>query len=431
MSRNRHSSVAVAVSVLAAGWTLTVFTTEAGLGGVGSTESGTFSPAKLVPIALMVCGVLALTGARRSVRQLSSTAILITGYLFWQLVCTLFSDQPILSIARVAQSAIPFAVTLIAVRRRVNPMWLTTGTLVACTAHVFLGFSGGKYVGFKGSQRLVGLLIANSFALAAAIVLVIAVGLWQSKVLPWPLRWVPLPLVGAGAYAIYQSVGRTASIAVPIAIFVGCVLFGGTPTRTVRAGNKRWALLLILLIGAVFATRQLGDLTSWFSTGNRSLSTLTGRTDVWDRVIILASDSPFVGYGPGAMRFGSERLNEVLGQYVLLGQAHNSLFEALLNSGVPGAVLWLAVMFSLLRQARQMIGQYRALAMSMAIMLLIFSITLANMSGFGIGWYALMATFMLVASDDPQPDAIAETRLIPGTDLRRSNYVPYPIVHRT
>ncbi|MCW2797049.1 O-antigen ligase family protein [Nocardioides sp.] len=388
----------IVLPLVATGWGTTVFTTEAGL-TVGQSAS-TFGPTKIAPLILLVGAtalLLANDRARHSVR-LPVAVYLFGAYLFWQLVCVGQSAHPTLSLLRVVQAAIPFGVVVVLAQRKVSPMWLVYPTLAACSAHVLYTLTAGTYVGFTGEQRLVGLLIANSFACAAGLVIVIALALWQGQLLPRRLRWLPLPLIGVATLAIDQSVGRTASIAVPSAIVIGCVFFGGTPGRSGVSSGRRLLLTLVVLFAGLYATSQAGQLVTWFSTGNQSLDTLTGRTVLWKLIGELVQRSPVFGYGPGSMRFGDPELRGTLGSLLDLGQAHNSYFEALINTGYPGAFLWLVSMFALVVRAWRIQTQFRPLVLSLVVVLSMFSITLGNMSGFGIGWYALMMTLGIACS---------------------------------
>lgn len=388
----------IVLPLVAVGWGATVFTTEAGL-TIGESAS-TFGPTKTVPLMLLVgaTGVLLLDDRDVAPMRLPVAVYAFAAYLFWQLVCVSQSAYFSMSLLRVAQAAIPFVVVVVLARRRISPMWLVYPTLVALMVHVVYTLTAGAYVGYTGEQRLVGLLIANSFACAAGLVIVMAVALWQAQLLPRGLRWLPLPLVGAATLAIDQSVGRTASVAVPSAIVVGCLFFGGTQRRAGVSSGRRVTLALGIFFAGLYATSNSGQLVTWFSTGNQSIDTLTGRTVLWGLIRELVDKEPVFGYGPGSMRFGDPALRSTLGNLLDLGQAHNSYFEALINTGYPGAFLWLLAMALLAVSAWRIRTRFRPLVVSLMVVLSMFSITLGNMSGFGIGWYALMLTLGLVCT---------------------------------
>ena len=109
-------------------------------------------------------------------------------------------------------------------------------------------------------------------------------------------------------------------------------------------------------------------------------------------------DRPIVGYGPGAMRFGVSSLRESLGGRIALAQSHNSFFEALLAGGLVGAALWLGMMAALVRHVMALQQRFRPVAAGALTLLIVSSVTLGNLAGFGIPWFALMAVIGIGSS---------------------------------
>jgi O-antigen ligase len=388
--------------LVTAGWGWTVFTTEAGLSAGEAASS--FSATKIVPIAILGLGLAMMLVSHPPLPNagVSTPAKWFLAYLAWQTLCVTSSPFPELSGPRVIQALLPLVVIIVMTRRGFSVLPLVGATVLACVAHVALALAGaGAYVGLTGEKRLIGLLIANSFAFAAAFAIVGAIGLWQGRMLPSVLRLLPIPVVLLAAYAIAQTVGRTASIAVPVALVVGTVFFGGSPRREGVSSTPRVFVLVAMLGGLLYASRRADALFSWFSTGNRSLDTLTGRVDLWGLILDAVSAKWLFGYGPGAMRFQSPELAPHLGPYLRLGQAHNSFMEALVNSGYIGALLWLSAMFALSIHAWRVRDRRRPLAITTLVLVAVSSLTIANASGFGIAWYVLMLVVGLTATAHP------------------------------
>lgn len=80
-----------------------------------------------------------------------------------------------------------------------------------------------------------------------------------------------------------------------------------------------------------------------------------------------------------------------------IGQAHNSLIEALISGGLPAAALWLAMMTALFVQVCRKRTRYRGLAVALFMVCLVESITIGQLAGFGMAWYLLLALLALTA----------------------------------
>lgn len=384
-----------------ASWSLVVFTAEIG-GSVGGA-----SVAKLAPLALMMMMTFVLylqDGTQRS--AVLPTCRVACWYVAWLAVCIPFAELPMESGIRVLQTALPLASACIVARSRYDGRWLIWATAVPCLGHVVAGLAAGSYVGPTDQLRLTGLVIANTYALAAAIGLTAVVAGWQARVLPSKSRWLVIPVLVVCLVGIERTVGRTAVIAVPFGLLVPVVLRGrrhlGSSDRSVRTRQLLPILAVFVAIG--FLLERVDDLRRWYTTGNVEVTTLTGRTVLWEQLVGLAAERPLFGYGPGAMRFGAPSLRSRLGEAIELSQAHNSLMEAMVNSGLIGALLWVGVMATTWRTALSSSSGDRAFLLPQVAMLSAYSLTLGNMSGFGIGWYALVAVMCALDDHRPRPE---------------------------
>lgn len=150
--------------------------------------------------------------------------------------------------------------------------------------------------------------------------------------------------------------------------------------------------MALLITALVLVPTQQKTLSQWFSQGDTSVGTLTGRTQLWSELFPHVLDSPLFGIGPGATRFQRE-LTVSTGSTV--GQSHNSLLEVLISGGLPAAALWIAMMTSLGGVASAVRDPYRSFAVAVWASAIVYSITLGQMAGFGMPWYLLLSLFAL------------------------------------
>ena len=392
-----------------AAWAFAVYTTEAGIGdehAVGGLPSlKVLSVGSLCLMALFFLSKKPITAGPRPAKW-------GVAYLIWLAACSTFSGQIVLSLLRVAQAAVPFTLAVAVSRRSRSGQILLIGATLGCAAQVTLTLLHPVYVGMAGSERLTGLLVANALGVACAACVCVGVGLWQGQVLPPGCRWLAAVTVAIGAYGIFAAIGRTAAIAAPLGIVVSFAVGHRKQTEAdlgTAMRRRRTILAVGLVVGVVLALNALPHLWGWFATGNRQISTLTGRTTLWRLLIESVLDRPLFGYGPGAMRFGSAALAHHIGDRIALGQAHNSFLEALVNGGIVGGFLWVGLMVSVLRHAFTLTGRWRPVAINVTVMLGVISITVSNVAGFGMAWFLLTAVLAL-------PNDVHDRRADGGSD---------------
>jgi exopolysaccharide production protein ExoQ len=82
-------------------------------------------------------------------------------------------------------------------------------------------------------------------------------------------------------------------------------------------------------------------------------STLTGRTEVWQAILVSIRHHPFLGYGFEAFWTGlkGESLNVIISSGWLVPEAHNGYLELCLALGIPGAIAFLIVVLTAFRHA--------------------------------------------------------------------------------
>lgn len=224
-------------------------------------------------------------------------------------------------------------------------------------------------------------------------------------------------LVGVTVYALYilvEAFSRQSLIAMAIATVVLAVALPGA-FRWVRAfvavgvAGGVIGLLGGDGIAALLGANELAD-----------LSTATGRTDIWARVLPFFPDFAGLGYGYAAL---NDARGPDLRVYFASGgeTAENAVLQVLLDIGVAGALVWVVMLlvgFSILLRAR---GESLVLTLPMVPVFLSSLLVASSLGDGGMQWWWFLA---LVA----EASAAATPRRRPAQpmDLGRLRH-PVPI----
>ncbi|SDH81959.1 O-antigen ligase family protein [Agrococcus jejuensis] len=186
---------------------------------------------------------------------------------------------------------------------------------------------GGRIQGLPGN--------ANLLAMLALVALVLACGLaLAGRLRAWP-AWIALPLV---TIALTRSATVLAALAAVVAVALVLVAWRG-----LRAHRRA---LVVGIAGAAVAgalTLVLARDTVLALVGRDA--DLTGRLGIWSAVVDLWSTSPVVGVGwlgywqPWVPPFDTLAIVDGV-QYL---QAHSVVLDVLMQLGVVGLVVWVAL----------------------------------------------------------------------------------------
>ncbi len=131
-------------------------------------------------------------------------------------------------------------------------------------------------------------------------------------------------------------------------------------------------------------------------------ATMTGRTEVWNAVMIAIGRHPWLGYGFCSFWTGlrGESLDVIVASGWLVPQAHNGYLEVLLGMGIPGALAFAATIFMAFRLCLQCVREDgRAIALWPAAFLGLFllhnlgeSDIMTNGTTFGISLFITIFT---------------------------------------
>lgn len=226
-------------------------------------------------------------------------------------------------------------------------------TIVAMCANVSLNaYLYGKRINARlegvGSADANG---ANLFALLlAGIIPIIFVFIKEGKTYERVIAILSLPLV-LNAFVLCNSRGSTVALAG--GIFVAVMLVADNKIR-------RGVIALGIIVAPVFLHLADDEFISRFttlfefssaledSTQARNLS--SGRTEIWDYGMQMASDHPF-GVGPNGFKklarfyMPKEVLTFLPGAQHGQRAAHNTYLQVIVEQGILGIIIWLALCF--------------------------------------------------------------------------------------
>ena len=171
-----------------------------------------------------------------------------------------------------------------------------------------------------------------------------------------PLRtWMGLAGTGVLAGALVLTQSRSAWIGAIVGIVALLVLLGAT---SVRRHWRRASLVLLALcgIGGLATVMALGpESVSALWETSRGVETafagtvnLSGRVEIWSRALYAIQDFPFTGCGLGAFR---EVLWLLYPPFTIpattdLAHAHNIFLQVAVDTGIPGLIAYVALLFT-------------------------------------------------------------------------------------
>ncbi|WP_325344962.1 O-antigen ligase family protein [Xylophilus sp.] len=378
-------------------------------------------------------GSLFLAGAWLALRNLESTLAnlrrsnpFLLAFVAWCLLSVLWSPYPVVTLKRVVQLA-GFTLVGIAVAAPLGgPRLLLRVLLAALTAllvasmvvtitHPLQGVDyelGGAWRGIMGQKNTLG-------AASGICALLWLRELLGERQLPWPIA------AGGLLFALAMMVLAKSSTAL-LVTGLGMAAYLSLRWRGVALRRPAWVMALgaaaVLAAAAHFFYVVAGRLPAWsdlaglVSAAFNKNADLTGRTDIWELVLMEVQRHPLQGIGYGAFWLGegsrSQYVIDMLGWIPL--QSHNGYLDILNEVGVVGLVLaagalvWHAVAVARLLRAERELG---ALYAALLLMMLVSNTTESEMFR-GVLFYNVLL-FLLAAG------VAASLRLHGGAGERR------------
>ncbi len=167
-----------------------------------------------------------------------------------------------------------------------------------------------------------------------------------------------------------------------------------------KKGKTISATLLILVVGLVIAYGTITLFTGQMELGFIASAagrdeTLTGRTDVWARLLPVAMSKPIFGGG-----FGGFWTPETMDQYRISG-SHNGYLDILIGLGLVGLVLVSLFLFTSCRKAIEELNRdfdWGILWIGYIIMAVMHNISESSIYSFAMHLTALILFFTVISS---------------------------------
>jgi len=305
-----------------------------------------------VQVTLGALGVVALvSGARRRRvdRRIAVVAAVLIGWMMVGSVWSADASTTLRESAMVGVTLLAGAGAAVAVGERLLVMSSWVGV------HVGLAWSAVQIIRVQpGTQDLSGdwtgvYFNRNSFALVAAfgilLSLVVAAQLWGQ-----PRRGLVVTVLAAAVLADLWLIRGSGSVTPLVALVVGVAVAALAVAGRRRVGRQgRWPVdagAVSALVGVgVVAVASVAWLTrgTWLTALGRN-TTLTGRTLIWEVSVDWAWRRPMRGQGYlGAWADDDFRADQLAVRGEVLDSSHNSFVEIFLGTGLPGLVLFAAL----------------------------------------------------------------------------------------
>lgn len=214
---------------------------------------------------------------------------------------------------------------------------------------------------------------ANGLGPLALLYLVLAY--WVPGKRPWHLLG---NLAALAVLILAQS--KTAWIS-GIFIFLVLLVFrlGKQANQELRSAQVGWVtalgsgLFMVMLASslAFFVTANPLDTLSRLLTADSELTTLTGRTGIWEITLETWRRSPWFGYGPGLWDVEFRITHGTLAAW----HAHNQFIQALGERGIFGLAAMLLYIGAMLGYGIRFAAETRGISLALVLLMLIRAIT--------------------------------------------------------
>lgn len=210
-----------------------------------------------------------------------------------------------------------------------------------------------------------------------------------------PLRWIFYAGAVGHCVLLFGSKSKTMLMATVVTTGLMVVYQAFRGRKTLRGA------VLLSMVGSstfavAFATANIALLARWL---NKDI-TLTGRVPLWENLIPIALQKPFLGHGYGATFNGFfSPIHEVWIQNRWNpSHAHNALLQIWLEIGIFGVLLYLTIFFRSIRNAVRVVaivpGPVGLWPLTFLTTVLMMSITETGVGSENLGWMMFMVAVL-------------------------------------
>ncbi len=320
---------------------------KAEIGAALDTIEGGSPLRRLGVVALFLCGAIALQMSRRQRRTYQpAIAVPAIALFLLALASPIWSQDPAIT-ARKAFVFSALVLTAYALSRCWDLETIVRVTLLFSGLTILLGAGTEVVLGtmqpLHADFRFRGSIHPNSMALYCTLFVISSILLARRFTGYRSTLMALLSVIGLVMLLLTKSRGAIIGLSAALAVvFVASVR---RHTALLAASG-----LVIAVCGALMLFPDLGVLAQSWATLGRSttfdLADMTGRTELFQSLLPYWADRPILGYGYDSFWEPVHILEVARSQGWIVGSSHNQLIGMLLDLGVVGCTLLVAVLLS-------------------------------------------------------------------------------------
>ncbi len=209
----------------------------------------------------------------------------------------------------------------------------------------------GNFRPWISNYRLSGSTHSNVLASHAMVTALVCFAFWRSSRRPWLLQTVLLAMLGVLLLTKTRGALATSFVGMGTIYFAGKSPRSGFLALSLFMTALSLAALLYVAVGSEAQNRVQDALLMGRSEG---ATTLTGRLPLWKELGYHVEERPWIGHGYGAF-WTTDQMQKLEGKLEWYpGHSHNVYMQTLLDVGLLGLVLFLALVLSCLGRARNL-----------------------------------------------------------------------------
>jgi O-antigen ligase len=271
----------------------------------------------------------------------------IVAFLLWSAASFLWSDEPGMTLRKVAALAC-LATGALGVSRLLSWRQLIMLVFASASIQLLLGLAAeiamGTFRPLAGGYQYTGLgyQAFTAWTMSLLVLAGLALRSWVAK------SWGPwlAGLMIAATVLLLLAKSRTPAVAFVLAVLTYLAL--RWPVRRVVYSAVFAGLLgsLALLVIDSFSGDVLGAVSDVVNLGREkeSIGNLTGRTEIWAELMPYIEARPLVGYGYESFWTAPRLIDFNSSQGWAVPDAHNGFINFALGIGVPGSLLYACIL---------------------------------------------------------------------------------------
>lgn len=309
--------------------------------------------------------MLLVVGGRQPWRLASPTMAFLATYLLICGASVAWSDDPALSLKRVAILGL-CVVGALGVAKQLNARELLNLTIIIASFLVGMGvcteLALGTFRPFDSDYRLAGTVHPNTQGAYCAVLAM--AGFFGAKGAgakgPTRGRMVYLAAFAVGMGLLLLTKSRASCAGCLVAMTAAWFLSAGRVARTLAGIGGPLAVCLVLIASLLAGTEVTSQLDQAARLGRSGLESsaegFNGRVPLWTHLMSFVGDRPLLGHGYSGF-WTPTRIYEIAGDHEWAPtSAHSVFLEVLLNVGIIGGLFFgIAIAMALVQAGRRCI----------------------------------------------------------------------------